>query len=181
MQPRNFIIEQMMRLSACYSMKEPPSDLYIANLCEELHNRKWTARQLFFVINHLKTDEEYAQDARYERYPTVQQLESTRKKLMYGQRDTQFRSLLTSYLSGSWWAKEDLLNWCNGVELKAIEMAGGLEELYRRANDQKFPTDISRIMSEVNGHKALLPDDVELGDLPQMIENNKTLSITEKK
>ena len=180
-QPKDFVFQQLVKLKNLYCMSEFPDANYLIDLCAELHTNKWTSRQLFFVINHLKTSQEYAQEAKYNRYPSFALLEKTRKELLFGQRDIQFRSMLTSYLSGSWWVKEDLLNWCNGVELKALELAGGLQELYRRANDQRFPTDISRLLSEVAGHKATLPDEIEIADLPQMIENNQPLQITEEK
>lgn len=146
MTTREYIFAQLMRLKLAYNLPEKPATDYYNFLCTELHARNWKTSIFTAVINTLITDSEYAKDARFGRYPTIQQFESCREKLT-NVRETKFKELLMGYLAGNWWMKEELLEFMNDSEKRSIMICGGLSDMYQRT--QEYHISPSKLINEI--------------------------------
>ena len=126
------MLESLEAFGRLFQLPSPPIE-YFETLRTALHNYGWRLSEFNSVLNILVKDEKYAEIARFGKYPLISDYLRIRQQL----KSKPFYETLSAYLSGCWWEKDNVLALASPAQENAIMMAGGLSNLYNRANSEK--------------------------------------------
>jgi len=171
--PRQYMTELLIKFGRMFQLPEPPAE-YVDSIYNALHGQQWTLRDFSTVLNQLVTDTTYTeQSARFGKYPMI----SDYLRLKHRSESKPFYDALASYLSGNWWEKDNVLALASPEQSNAILQAGGLSNLYQRANSDK-PTPVYKLVDVISENESETP--TELIDTSHRIGAPTTLKqITE--
>ena len=159
--PKQYMTESLIKFGRLFQLPEPPAE-YIDAIYNALHCYHWSLKQFVTVLNQLVNDPKYTETARFGKYPTLYDFLHTKTKL-----DSKpFYDALSAYLSGDWWAKDDVLALATTEQINAISAAGGLSKLYERANGE-MATPVYKLVDIVSENETEAP--VELIDTEHRI------------
>lgn len=137
-------------------MQLPPLEPeYIVCIQMELRARKWRLSDFKKAVDSLMQDEKYAAEARFGKYPTIQDFLRVRSTTA----SKAFYAALARYLQGDWWEKETVLNLATGPQLNALTLAGGLGNLYDRAHAD-YATPINKLLDLVAENEGEAPVEI---------------------
>lgn len=163
----------LIKFGQMFQLPEPPAE-YIKAIHSALHEYKWTLGQFSQALNQLVKDEKYAESARFGKYPMIS--DYLRIKQRFDSKE--FYDALSSYLSGNWWEKDNVLALATPAQHNAITMAGGLSNLYQRATSDT-PTPVYKLVDIVVENESETP--TELIDVSHRIGAPTTLKQIEKR
>lgn len=147
--PRQYMTELLIKFGRMFQLPEPPAE-YVDSIYNALHGQNWTVKQFAAVLNQLVTDEKYTeQTARFGKYPMM----SDYLRLNKQSKSKEFYESLSAYLSGCYWEKEHIAAIATPEQKNAITMAGGLENLYTRANGD-IPTPVYKLIDIVTENES---------------------------
>lgn len=149
--PKQKIMKYMLDFGKLYQLPHPPVD-YIETLYAILHENKWRFSELEAVLRNLLHDDKYAEVARFGKYPTYYDLNRVKKQI----KSKDFYDALTSYLSGCFWEKENILKYASPAQKNAIMQAGGLENLYQRATGD-MATPVYKLIDIISQNESDTP------------------------
>lgn len=145
------IINMFTKFGVLYQLPTPDPE-YVVGIQEYLSVQGWRLSELSSVLNALVKDEKYAESAKFGKYPTINDFLRIK-----AQKDSQpFYESLTSYLSGCFWEKENVLKYASPAQANAIMMAGGLSNLYQRATGD-MPTPVYKLVDIITEYEAEAP------------------------
>lgn len=67
---KKYILNELLRLATAYSMAEKPAKEYLNLLATKFHDDNWKGVELHWTVDALLTDKEYAENAKFGRYPS---------------------------------------------------------------------------------------------------------------
>lgn len=149
---RQYITEALIKFGRLFQLPEPQAE-YVDAIHNALHAKKWKLSTFMDVLNSMTTDQNYAETARFGKYPTIYDYLRIEKQ----RKSANFYQVLTSYLGGNWWEKEIVLELATEQQINAITMAGGLENLYNRATSDT-PTPVYKIVDIVAQNETESPE-----------------------
>ena len=123
------IINMFTQFGVAYQLPAPDPE-YVIAIQGYLSTQKWRLSELSSILNILLKDKQYAETAKFGKYPTVYDFFRIRNQA----KSKPFYDALSVYLSGNWWAKDEVLALATPEQMNAIITAGGLSRLYERAN-----------------------------------------------
>ena len=145
-----------------------PDPEYVVSIQEYLSAQKWRLTDLSNVLNVLLKDEKYAESAKFGKYPTIHDFLRIKQRFD----SKEFYDALSSYLSGNWWEKDNVLALVSPAQANAIMQAGGLSNLYQRATSD-MPTPVYKLVDVVAENESEVP--TELIDTEHRIGSPTTL------
>lgn len=132
-----------------------PDPEYVIAIQEYLSIHHWKLSELNKVLNTLLKDEKYIETARFGKYPTINDLFRIKQQI-----DSKpFYDALSSYLSGNWWEKENILALATPEQMNAIATSGGLSKLYERANGE-MATPVYKLVDIVAQNESESPTEI---------------------
>lgn len=156
------MLESLIAFGKMYQLPTPSRD-YFEVLRAVLHNYKWRLSEFNNALQMLLTDDRYADSARFGKYPTINDFLRVRQKL----KSAAFYRALGEYLSGDGWKKDEVLSLATPEQKNALLTAGGLSNLYLRANGD-VPTPIYKLVdivvkNEMDAPTELIDTDHRIG------------------
>lgn len=145
------IINLFTKFGVLYQLPAPDPE-YVIAVQEYLSAHKWKLSELNGALNALLKDEKYAETARFGKYPAISDFFRVKQQI-----DSKpFYDALSSYLSGNWWEKDDILALATPEQMNAIETSGGLSKLYERANGE-MATPVYKLVDIVAQNESEAP------------------------
>lgn len=145
------MMESLIAFGRLFQLPLPPED-YFETLRAALHNYGWRLSEFNEVLNILVKDEKYTEFARFGKYPLISDYLRIRQQL----KSKPFYDALSAYLSGDWWAKDEVLVLATPEQMNAIRAAGGLSKLYERANGD-MATPVYKLVDIVSENESEAP------------------------
>lgn len=152
---RQYMTEFLIKFGRMFQLPEPPAE-YIDAIYTALQGYNWTTNQFATVLNELLKDEKYTeQSARFGKYPMI----SDYLRIKQRSESKPFYDALSLYLSGNWWAKDDVIALASPAQSNAILQAGGLSNLYQRATGE-MPTPVYKLIDVVAENESEVPTEL---------------------
>ena len=148
---RQYMTEALVIFGKHFQLPTPEPE-YIESIQEALRSRAWKLSDFMGVLNHLETDDKYAESARFGKYPMLYDYLRIKKRID----SKDFYDSLSAYLSGCWWEKETVLALATPEQSNALIAAGGLSNLYQRATGD-MPTPVTKLVDIVADHEEESP------------------------
>lgn len=151
---RQYMTELLIKFGYAFQLPEPQAE-YIDTIYNALHENKWTIKEFANVLNILVSDTEYSKSARFGKYPILYDFLRIKKQI----KSKDFYDTLSSYLSGEWWKKDEILAIATEAQMNAITTSGGLSKLYERANGE-MSTPVYKLMDIVSRNESDSPTEI---------------------
>ena len=148
------IINMFTKFGILYQLPTPDPE-YVVSIQEYLSGQKWRLSELGYVLNALLKDEKYAESARFGKYPTINDF----LRINTQRESKSFYYALSSYLSGNWWEKDNVLALATPAQINAIMQAGGLSNLYQRATGDKS-TPVYKLVDIIAENESEVPTEL---------------------
>lgn len=148
---KQYMMENLIVFGKLYQLPNPSVD-YQESLQVALRSYGWTLGDFRNALNLLTRDDAYAETARFGKYPTIHDFLRIKKTID----SAPFYTALASYLAGDWCEKENVKKLATPEQSNAILLAGGLSNLFQRANCEKS-TPIHKLVELVAKNESEAP------------------------
>lgn len=151
---KQHMLESLEAFGKLFQLPRPTAD-YLETIQIALRSHNWKLSQFNNALNMLTQDAEYAETARFGKYPTIYDYLRIDKQT----KSAPFYNALSKYLSGDWWEKENVMKLATTEQANALLLSGGLNNLYERATGE-IKTPVYKLVDIVTRNENESPEEL---------------------